>query len=294
MYMAAIRSFFQEMFSSIPPLGVMDIVDILVVAFLIYKLMLIIHSTSAARVARSIMLLLVATWLTDVVHMYTLNWILTRFIEVGIIAIVIVFQPELRRALERFGGRTMLRFADPLSNRSVEQNAIAATVTACEIMAKERVGVLLVFERRTSLEEYFKTGTLIDAKVTDQLLRNLFFKNSPLHDGAVIIRHGRVAAAGCVLPLSENTHLSSDLGTRHRAGIGMSEASDAVVVIVSEETGTISVAIGGMLKRHLAPQTLEKLLTNELLPEENYKKKNVLDRVRSFLARKEEAHHEEK
>ena len=294
MYMAAIRSFSQEMFSSIPPLGVMDIVDILVVAFLIYKLMLIIRSTSAARVARSIMLLLVATWLTDVVHMYTLNWILTRFIEVGIIAIVIVFQPELRRALERFGGRTMLRFADPLSNRSVEQNAIAATVTACEIMAKERVGVLLVFERRTSLEEYFKTGTLIDAKVTDQLLRNLFFKNSPLHDGAVIIRHGRVAAAGCVLPLSENTHLSSDLGTRHRAGIGMSEASDAVVVIVSEETGTISVAIGGMLKRHLAPQTLEKLLTNELLPEENYKKKNVLDRVRSFLARKEEAHHEEK
>lgn len=294
MYMAAIRSFFQEMFSSIPPLGVMDIVDILVVAFLIYKLMLIIRSSSAARVARSIMLLLVATWLTDVVHMYTLNWILTRFIEVGIIAIVIVFQPELRRALERFGGRTMLRFADPLSNRSVEQNAIAATVTACEIMAKERVGVLLVFERRTSLEEYFKTGTLIDAKVTDQLLRNLFFKNSPLHDGAVIIRHGRVAAAGCVLPLSENTHLSSDLGTRHRAGIGMSEASDAVVVIVSEETGTISVAIGGMLKRHLAPQTLEKLLTNELLPEENYKKKNVLDRVRSFLARKEEAHHEEK
>ena len=294
MYMAAIRSFFQEMFSSIPPLGVMDIVDILVVAFLIYKLMLIIRSTSAARVARSIMLLLVATWLTDVVHMYTLNWILTRFIEVGIIAIVIVFQPELRRALERFGGRTMLRFADPLSNRSVEQNAIAATVTACEIMAKERVGVLLVFERRTSLEEYFKTGTLIDAKVTDQLLRNLFFKNSPLHDGAVVIRHGRVAAAGCVLPLSENTHLSSDLGTRHRAGIGMSEASDAVVVIVSEETGTISVAIGGMLKRHLAPQTLEKLLTNELLPEENYKKKNVLDRVRSFLARKEEAHHEEK
>lgn len=294
MYMAAIRSFFQEMFSSIPPLGVMDIVDILVVAFLIYKLMLIIRSTSAARVARSIMLLLVATWLTDVVHMYTLNWILTRFIEVGIIAIVIVFQPELRRALERFGGRTMLRFADPLSNRSVEQNAISATVTACEIMAKERVGVLLVFERRTSLEEYFKTGTLIDAKVTDQLLRNLFFKNSPLHDGAVIIRHGRVAAAGCVLPLSENTHLSSDLGTRHRAGIGMSEASDAAVVIVSEETGTISVAIGGMLKRHLAPQTLEKLLTNELLPEENYKKKNVLDRVRSFLARKEEAHHEEK
>ena len=294
MFMAAIQSFFQEMFSSIPPLGVMDIVDILVVAILIYKLMLIIRSTSAARVARSILLLLVATWLTDILHMYTLNWIMTRFIEVGIIVLVIVFQPELRRALERFGGRMLLRFSDPLTNRSVEQSAIAATVTACEIMAKERVGVLLVFERRTSLEEYFKTGTLIDARVTDQLLRNLFFKNSPLHDGAVIIRQGRVAAAGCVLPLSENTHLSSDLGTRHRAGVGMSEASDAVVVIVSEETGTISVAIGGMLKRHLAPQTLEKLLTNELLPEEDHKKNNFVDRVRSFLVRKEEAHHEEK
>ena len=211
------------------------------------------------------------------------------------IALVIVFQPELRLVLERFGGKNiLLSFTDSSANRSAEASAIEATVQACEIMARERVGVLLVFERQTSLDEYFKTGTLIDAKVTDQLLRNLFFQNSPLHDGAVIIRHGRVAAAGCVLPLSENTHLSSDLGTRHRAGIGMSEASDAVVVIVSEETGTISVAIGGMLKRHLAPQTLEKLLTNELLPEDDGRKKNVVERVRAFFAKKEEPHHEEK
>ena len=249
--MNSIKSFFQELFYSIPTLGVMDIVDILVVAFIIYR--------------------------------------------VGVIALVIVFQPELRRVLERFGGKNiLLSFTDSSANRSAEASAIEATVQACEIMARERVGVLLVFERQTSLDEYFKTGTLIDAKVTDQLLRNLFFKNSPLHDGAVIIRHGRVAAAGCVLPLSENTHLSSDLGTRHRAGIGMSEASDAVVVIVSEETGTISVAIGGMLKRHLAPQTLEKLLTNELLPEDDGRKKNVVERVRAFFVKKEEPHHEEK
>ena len=292
--MSAIRSFFQEMRYAIPTLNVMDVVDILVVAFIIYKVMLLIRSTSASRVARSILLLLIVTWLTDVLHMYALNWIMTRIIEVGVIALVIVFQPELRRALERFGGKTFLRLSDSVTNRSVEQSAIEATVSACEIMAKERVGVLLVFERETSLEEYFKTGTLIDAKVTEQLLRNLFFKNSPLHDGAVIIRNGRVAAAGCVLPLSENTHLSSDIGTRHRAGIGMSEASDAVVVIVSEETGTISVAIGGMLKRHLAPQTLEKLLTNELLPEEDGKKRNLIDRLRSLFAKKEEPHHEEK
>lgn len=282
--MAAIRIFFQEMLNAIPTPNVMDIVDILVVAFLIYKVLLIVRSTSAARVAKSILLLLAATWLTDILHMYTLNWILTGFIEIGIIALVIVFQPELRRALEHFGRKSLLRLSDSMTSRSIEQEAISATVTACEQMARERVGVLLVFERHSSLEEYFKTGTVIDAKVTDQLLRNLFFKNSPLHDGAVILREGRVAAAGCVLPLSDNNHLSSDLGTRHRAGVGMSEASDAVVVIVSEETGTISVAIGGMLKRHLAPQTLEKLLTTQLLPEENTQK-DLRSRIRSFFTK---------
>ena len=143
---------------------------------------------------------------------------------------------------------------------------ITQTVRACEAMGREKVGALIVFAREQRLEEYFKTGTQIDGQVSEQLIRNIFFKNSPLHDGAMIIRDGRVAAAGCVLPLSDSNRLSSDLGTRHRAGVGMSEASDAVVVIVSEETGTISVAVGGMLKRHLAPQTLDKLLHNELCP----------------------------
>ena len=293
--MSAVENFFQNLFYSIPQISITDILDILVVSFLIYKLLRLLQSTNAARALRSILALLLLTWLTDLLHMYALHWVLSKILEVGVIALVIVFQPELRRVLERFGGKNiLLSFTDSSANRSAEASAIEATVQACEIMARERVGVLLVFERQTSLDEYFKTGTLIDAKVTDQLLRNLFFKNSPLHDGAVIIRHGRVAAAGCVLPLSENTHLSSDLGTRHRAGIGMSEASDAVVVIVSEETGTISVAIGGMLKRHLAPQTLEKLLTNELLPEDDGRKKNVVERVRAFFAKKEEPHHEEK
>ena len=146
---------------------------------------------------------------------------------------------------------------------------ITQTVMACETMSREKVGALIVFAREQHLDEYFKTGTLIDGQVSDQLLRNIFFKNSPLHDGAMIIRDGRVAAAGCVLPLSDSHRLSADLGTRHRAGVGMSEASDAVVVIVSEENGTISVAVGGMLKRHLAPQTLEKLLRNELCPTED-------------------------
>lgn len=294
--METIKNFFQEMLYSIPTIRVTDVIDILVVAFLIYYVMTRIQSTTAARVARSILVLLLVTWITDLVHLYTMNWILEKILELGFIALVIMFQPELRRALERFGGKTMLPFTDPMANRSAEQMAITATVNACEIMSKERVGVLLIFERNTSLEEYFKTGTIIDARVTEQLLRNLFFPKASLHDGAVIIRAGRVAAAGCVMPLSENTHLSSDLGTRHRAGIGTSEVSDAVVVIVSEETGTISVATGGMLKRHLAPQTLERLLTNELLPEQENQPKNPFAWMKSRIGRVvgREKQHEEK
>ena len=209
---------------------------------------------------------------------------MNKILELGFISLVVIFQPEIRRAMERFGGKFFLNLVDPASKKSVEESTIEATVSACEIMSKERVGVLLIFERSVSLEEYFKTGTLIDAKVTEQLLRNLFFPKASLHDGAVIVRGGRIAAAGCVMPLSENTHLSSDLGTRHRAGIGTSEVSDAVVVIVSEETGTISVAIGGMLKRHLAPQTLEKLLSNELMTNDDAKR-SLLDRLRARIAK---------
>ena len=292
--MTAIQNFFQNLLYQIPKIGISDIIDILVVSFLIYTVLRLVRSSSAARVAWTVLVLLIATWLTSVFDLYACNWILNKILELGFISLVVIFQPEIRRAMERFGGKFFLNLVDPASKKSVEESAIEATVSACEIMSKERVGVLLIFERSVSLEEYFKTGTLIDAKVTEQLLRNLFFPKASLHDGAVIVRGGRIAAAGCVMPLSENTHLSSDLGTRHRAGIGTSEVSDAVVVIVSEETGTISVAIGGMLKRHLAPQTLEKLLTNELLPEDDGRKKNVVERVRAFFVKKEEPHHEEK
>ena len=266
--MTAIQNFFQNLLYQIPRIGISDIIDILVVSFLIYTVLRLVRSSSAARVAWTVLVLLIATWLTSVFDLYACNWILNKILELGFISLVVIFQPEIRRAMERFGGKFFLNLVDPASKKSVEESAIEATVSACEIMSKERVGVLLIFERSVSLEEYFKTGTLIDAKVTEQLLRNLFFPKASLHDGAVIVRGGRIAAAGCVMPLSENTHLSSDLGTRHRAGIGTSEVSDAVVVIVSEETGTISVAIGGLLKRHLMPETLEKLLINELVPQE--------------------------
>ena len=198
--------------------------------------------------------------------LHTINFILNQFLAVGILAFVILFQPELRRMLDHLGSVKLRNFFS--SSKPIQQMdaVISQAVMACEIMSREKVGALMVFARDQRLEEYFKTGTQIDGQVSEQLIRNIFFPKASLHDGAMIIRDGRIAAAGCVLPLSDSVRLSADLGTRHRAGVGMSEASDAVVVIVSEETGTISVAVGGMLKRHLAPQTLEKLLRNELCP----------------------------
>ena len=199
--MATIREFFQNLLYQVPAIGITDIVDILVVSIIFYSLLRLIRSTSAARVARAILLLLAITLLTDVLNLYTLNWLLNKILEVGAIALIIVFQPELRRALERVGAQLHFHLLSTESAASIEQSAVNATVQACEIMSRERVGVLLVFERETPLDEYFKTGTIVDAQLSEQLLRNLFFKNSPLHDGAVIVRGGRVAAAGCVMPL---------------------------------------------------------------------------------------------
>ena len=283
--MRELSSLFQGAIYAFMGIKFKDILDILIVAFLIYSVVNMVRSTSAARVAKAIAALLLATWITDIAEMEMLHFGLNRILELGAIALVIMFQPELRRALERFGGKSVKELLSGKSPRGEMQEAILATVAACEIMSKERVGVLLIFERETSLEEYFKTGTLLDARTSEQLLRNLFFPKASLHDGAVIIRAGRVAAAGCVMPLSENPHLSSDLGTRHRAGVGTSEVSDAVVVIVSEETGTISVAIGGMLKRHLAPQTLERLLTSELVPNEE-EQKTLMTRLKATITKK--------
>ena len=236
-----------------------DYLDIAVVAFLIYKILPLIKTPSTTRIAKAVVAVLIIAWLTD--------FIMNQFLAIGLLALVILFQPELRRMLDHLGSVKLTSIFGV--NKPVQQEmdaVITQTVRACEAMGREKVGALIVFAREQRLEEYFKTGTQIDGQVSEQLIRNIFFKNSPLHDGAMIIRDGRVAAAGCVLPLSDSNRLSSDVGPRHRAGVGMSEASDAVVVIVSEETGTISVAVGGMLKRHLAPQTLDKLLHNELCP----------------------------
>ena len=265
-----------------------DFVDIAIVAILIYCIMPLIKTPSTMRIARAVLAVVVIAWLTEVLHLYTLSFILNQFLAVGLLALVILFQPELRRMLDRLGS-VRLRGLLGISKPAQELDAvISQTVMACEIMSKERVGALIVFARETPIDEYFKSGTQIDGQVSEQLLRNIFFPKASLHDGAVIIRDGRVAAAGCVLPLSESHRLSADLGTRHRAGVGMSEVSDAVVIIVSEETGTISVAVGGMLKRHLASQTLERLLRNELCLQEEVKENNLAVRLRQKLKKEKE------
>ena len=260
-----------------------DILDIVVVAFLIYNLLPIFRSTGTARIAWTIVVVVAVASVASVLEMYALSFILSQLLAVGLVAIVVLFQPELRRMLDHVSN---IKFKTLLGLEKKTQElvpVIEQTVRACEVMSRERVGALIVFARDNRLDEHFKTGTLLDAQVSEQLIRNVFFPKASLHDGAMIIRDGRVAAAGCVLPLSESDRLNADLGTRHRAAVGMSEVSDAVVVIVSEETGVLSVAVGGMLKRHLAPQTLERLLRNELCPEDTEKKETLAVKLRQKL-----------
>lgn len=264
-----------------------DYLDIILVAYLIYRALPLVRTNGVMRIVRVIVMLLAVAWLTDVLHLYALNYLLSQFLAVGIIALVILFQPELRRMLDHLGNVKLKSLLGSSKEKQEMDPVISQTVMACEAMSRQKIGALIVFARENSLEEYFKTGTQIDGQVSEQLLRNIFFPNAALHDGAMIIRDGRVAAAGCVLPLSDSDRLSADLGTRHRAGVGMSEVSDAVVIILSEETGTISVAVGGMLKRHLAPQTLEKLLHNELCPAQPEEKESPMMLLRQRLQKKD-------
>ena len=263
-----------------------DYLDIIVVAFLIYKLLPLFRSSGMVRIAKVLISVIIIASLTDLFNLHALNFIINQLLAVGLLAVVVLFQPELRRMIDHLGNLKLKRFFGIEKPEQEMVPAILQTVQACEAMSHERVGALIVFAKDKRLEEYFKTGTVIDGRVSEQLIRNIFFPKAALHDGAMIIRDGRVAAAACVLPLSESDRLSADLGTRHRAAVGMSEASDAVVVVVSEETGAISVAVGGMLKRHLAPQTLERLLRNELCHEETTDE-NLVIKLRQKILKKE-------
>ena len=281
--------YLQTVIQTLAKIQISDILDIAIVAFLIYKLLPVLRSTGTARIAGVVATVIVIAWVTGIVKLHTLSWILNQLLAIGLLAVVVLFQPELRRTIDHISNMGWKKLFSSTTTKPEQEMipVIAQTVRACEAMSRERVGALIVFARDNRLDEYFKTGTLIDGQVSDQLIRNIFFPKAALHDGAMIIRDGRVMAAACVLPLSSSERLSADLGTRHRAAVGMSEVSDAVIVVVSEETGVVSVAVGGMLKRHLAPQTLERLLRNELCPEEPEQKENLIETLRQKLLGKD-------
>ena len=254
----------QRMPAVVQTIRLSDLVDIAILSIVIYKLLWMVRKTSSGRVLRGIMIVVVAIWASAEFNLYATSFVLNRVVEYAILVLVILFQPEIRRFLERVGSSRMSKvFVQPPEAAHDIDSAISQTVEAYTSLSKDKVGALMVFERANLLDEVIKTGTALDCAVSSELLKNLFWNKAPLHDGA------RIVGAGCMLPLSGNTNLSRDLGMRHRAGIGMSEHSDAVVAIVSEETGSISVAVGGMLKRHLAPETLDRLLRNELKTDED-------------------------
>ncbi len=264
--MQTISKFITESIRLLGSIGLSDVIDILIIAVGIYWLIGFIRRTNSTKVANAIVMLVLAWWLSGALNLNMTNYVLKAVFDIGVLAVIILFQPEIRRALEKVGSRSP--FIIGRDQSTTMDSAIMQTVFACEAMSRSRTGALIVFERDNRLGEAINSGTILDAKISSELLRNIFYDKSPLHDGAVVIKDGRITAAGCMLPLSSNGNLSRDLGMRHRAALGISEQTDAVVAIVSEETGAISLAVDGMLKRHLSQDTFETLLRNELLSDE--------------------------
>ena len=249
-----------------------DVLDIVVVAFLIYSLIKLVRETRAEQLVKGLLIMIIAWALSSQLNLKMIKTLLDNFFQFGIIALLVVFQPELRRALEhigrtKIGTRTFSVAKEGESLLQQERKCINAVVEAAGSFQKSKTGALIVFERQTKLGEIVDTGTIVNADPSAQIIGNIFFNKAPLHDGAMIIRNGMIYAAGCILPLTKNDSLSVDLGTRHRAAVGMSENSDAVILVVSEETGTISLAINGVITRNYTRETLKGALENEILPD---------------------------
>ena len=286
-----LAQFFSNFKNLIATIGFWDVVDILVVAAIIYLVLVFVRRNNSHNVVRGIVILLAVFALANLLNLKMVTFLLQRTLELGLLALVIIFQPELRRLLERMGsgiGRSRYTFG------SVVDMAVAQTALACKDMAESRTGALIIFERSINLNDIINTGTMINSDVTAELIKNLFYDKAPLHDGAIIIRDGRIIAAGCVLPLTKSTNLSKDRGMRHRAVIGLSEQSDAIVVIVSEEAGAVSIAMNGTLKRHLDNETFEKILRNELVSDEKAEDNSITAVLKKiFKPKKKEQSDEE-
>jgi len=244
-----------------------DIIDIIIIAYLFYRVILIIRGTRAEQLVKGLIILLLAMVISDQTGLDALNWTLRQTMTIGLIAIPIVFQPELRRALEQLGRGKIFKSTYWSWSTQDFENMLDELTKAIPVLVKKRIGALIIMERSTGLKEWVDTGIPVNGVVTAELLVNIFFPRSPLHDGAVIIRGDQIVAAGCYLPMTEDPGLSKELGTRHRAGIGITEHSDAVAIIISEETGIISVAHDGVLTRYLDEKKLRRILTDLCKPE---------------------------
>ncbi len=259
-----------------------DVLDILIVSFIIYSLIKIMRETRAEQLVKGIVILLVAFALSSIFNLKMLNSLFTSFFQFSVLAVLIVFQPELRSALEHIGRSKIGKYWNGISSSNIEEGylkqvrkCINSVVEVVNNFQKSKTGALIVFEKQTKLGEIIDTGTIIDAEPSVQMIGNIFFNKAPLHDGAMIIRDGKVHAAGCILPLTKNNDISADLGTRHRAALGISENSDAIVVVVSEETGTISIAKNGIFTRNYTRETLSTALEAELIPAETEKSDRI-------------------
>ena len=282
--MTAILDYLEYVWNQLANIGIIDFLDIALVALLLFWVIKFVRGRRAGKLLLGVGVLFVLLLLSSLFEMRALNYILNSVFSVGLIAIVIVFQPELRSALEKVGG-VGDNFKGRMDNDelAVVKRALSEVVVAAENFSDSKTGALIVFERNTRLGDVIRTGTTIDAVTSSFLLGNIFYNKAPLHDGAVIIRKGRVHAAGCFLPLSSNEDIVKELGTRHRAAIGMSENSDALVLAVSEETGTISIAIDGTLHRNLSRKRLETILTANLLDED---RKHIAQVVKGIFFKK--------
>jgi diadenylate cyclase len=245
------------------------IIDIAIIAFVLYKLLSLIKETRAEQLVKGFIIILVIAKVSEWAELYAVNFILQSTFTIGLIALVIIFQPELRKALEHLGRSQWFLSSNKKGINDEQERIVNEIADAAGVMSRKKIGALIVVERMIGINDIVETGTVTDAKVSADLLMNIFYPKSPLHDGAVVIKNNRIMAAGCLLPLSTNKYISKELGTRHRAAMGMTETSDALIVVVSEETGAISMAVEGKLQRFLDPTTLKELMINAMIQDKD-------------------------
>jgi diadenylate cyclase len=282
-----VKSLLEQFQTLVRTIGILDVIDTGLVAFFLYRIYIMLKNTRAAALVKGLMVLaslvIVSKWL----NLHVINWILEKAITMMMVALPVVFQPELRRALEQIGRGRLFRKRVELDETELN-DMIEAVANAAVIMGQRKIGALIVFERSVGLEERIETGVKIDGLVTDSLLLNIFEKDTPLHDGAVIIRGNRIIAASCLLPLTDNRGLSQELGTRHRAAIGISEQSDALVVVVSEETGTVSITRNGEIYRYLRREDVVDMLQSAYVRNRHFTFKQLLQEKLNELRQKNE------